>query len=267
MKALVSDNSLDRGAMRVAMMLLDYYNPKTDTAFPSYGRLAIDLGVDRRNVIRAIQSLVSSGWFEITVKGGRAHPNRSNRYRPCWDKALETVSPASPFNEGETVTQTVIKGDANGHKGCHTRHPNLLKNLVNNQVKRRKGDQQGCEPCGSPLSEEEVKDEFARFFKQYPKQEGNLEAFEEYTRVLNEEDVTPDELLHAVMQYGVSVMDKDPQYIKFPSNWLKGKGWLDNPKPPNTKKPGSRKSTITAMAEIVSDDPAVALRKKMAGLK
>jgi hypothetical protein len=53
-----------------------YLNHKTETAFPSVGRLARELNTNRRNVQRAFDQLVESGWLGREIGGGRAHTNR-----------------------------------------------------------------------------------------------------------------------------------------------------------------------------------------------
>lgn len=68
---------------RVATAILDHFNRKTGQCDPSLDTLARLLGINKRTVIRAINSLQAKGYFSRDRHGGKFH---RNSYTPLWTK-------------------------------------------------------------------------------------------------------------------------------------------------------------------------------------
>ncbi len=69
--AMIRDGGPSVLQLRVAWRLIDWTNPNTGAAWPSYETLADELGVNVRSVIRAIKRLIETGWFGVNPAGGR----------------------------------------------------------------------------------------------------------------------------------------------------------------------------------------------------
>lgn len=79
LRQLVTDRSLSAGALRVGIELAQYLNHETRMAWPGYGKLKKNLGVDRSTVIRGVNALEERGHIHVTRRRtGRL--NKSNRY-------------------------------------------------------------------------------------------------------------------------------------------------------------------------------------------
>jgi len=91
--------------------IMDLLNVDKGYAWPSYERLAEELNLTRRTVIRAIDKLARCGFLDVTRSCGRGN---ANQYRltlpPIAEAASEVVIHSS---EG------TIKGDIGDHKRCH----------------------------------------------------------------------------------------------------------------------------------------------------
>lgn len=117
---VASDASLTATSVRLAIVMLSYFNRETREARPAVATLAVNLQVSERSVQRAIAEL-EQRHLQVTSGGGR---RRANRYRwkiealdsawkprqTCQGLADETPSGTSPF-EDERVTALTVKGD------------------------------------------------------------------------------------------------------------------------------------------------------------
>ncbi len=82
-KAIGLVDDLHATERRVCAALLDHYNRKTGQCDPSLGTIATLLNLDRRTIIRSIQSVVRKGYFFKDRHGGKFH---RNSYEPNWNK-------------------------------------------------------------------------------------------------------------------------------------------------------------------------------------
>jgi predicted transcriptional regulator len=87
-KALCLCQDLNTTERRVLAALLEHFNRKTAQCDPSVERIATLLGVSRRAVFRALNSLVSKGYLTRVSHGGYSH---RNKYIPKWDFYLGVI--------------------------------------------------------------------------------------------------------------------------------------------------------------------------------
>ncbi|QND73646.1 helix-turn-helix domain-containing protein [Tardiphaga robiniae] len=82
-KAINLSDDMSATEKRVAATILDHFNRKTGQCDPSLDTIAKLLGVHRRTVIRAVNSLVKRGYLRKQRHGGHFH---RNSYLPVWDR-------------------------------------------------------------------------------------------------------------------------------------------------------------------------------------
>lgn len=80
----------DLGFRAVYILASKYLNRERNEAWPSFQRLADDLGVTPRGVQKALRRVESAGHLEIITGSGRGH---TNRFRPTAKKG----NSGSPF--------------------------------------------------------------------------------------------------------------------------------------------------------------------------
>lgn len=126
--ALLADEKVTEGMWRTAFALLDHHNTKTGRCDPSYAALAERARLDERTVKRAVNQLVTAGWFaKIVGGGGKGGRGRRNAYVP----ALKRVVPGSPFIDAERVAHQVEKGGPPVPKRVVPGPPEHLKEHMN----------------------------------------------------------------------------------------------------------------------------------------
>jgi hypothetical protein len=115
LKAVAADDTLGRLALRAAITLAVYFNNSSGRAWPSIARLATELKADRRNLQRALDTLVRAGLID-RKRGGRGRGNSNSYWRA---KGGKTDRP-----KDETVR--AVNSTLKGRSGLP---PNKTKNL------------------------------------------------------------------------------------------------------------------------------------------
>lgn len=74
-----------------------------------------------------------------------------------------------------------------------------------------------------------VSELFNQFWRNYPKQQGKGQAVVEFANALNH-GANAQEIITKAKEYAdyVTAENTEMQFIKYPANWLKRQGWLDN---------------------------------------
>jgi hypothetical protein len=70
---------------------------------------------------------------------------------------------------------------------------------------------------------------FEDWWRQYPRKRAKEAARRAYERVLRRGLATREELLAGAMRYAAEQTGRDPNFTKFPANWLNGGCWQDEP--------------------------------------
>jgi len=68
--------------------------------------------------------------------------------------------------------------------------------------------------------------DFEIFYKAYPKRVGRGQAVKAYEKS-RKEGASADQILNGAVAYAAACTETDKQYIRHPSTWLNGQGWLD----------------------------------------
>lgn len=130
------DRELTPTAVLTALALLKFFNHKSGEAWPSNATLAVELGVDRRTIQRALALLVERRHLTVigSRRGGRRH---SNHYQLRLDN-----------KQAETLND-----NQKGPKGRHGRHP-LEKGRQMKTERAANEDQKGRHDCRPNLLNE-----------------------------------------------------------------------------------------------------------------
>jgi Helix-turn-helix domain len=95
LEAVTLDQNMTGSAIRVAnIIVLRYLSRAKGCAWPSFDRLAHDLGAGRSSIIRALALLEGLGWLVIEHNGGR---HATNRY------ALQMQKQCHPWHENSVI--------------------------------------------------------------------------------------------------------------------------------------------------------------------
>jgi hypothetical protein len=80
LQTVLCDRRLNHAAAQVLAALLRRYNDKDRCTWPSIARIALDTGLSRRQVFRALESLESAEVIEVDRSTGKA-----STYVPTWE--------------------------------------------------------------------------------------------------------------------------------------------------------------------------------------
>jgi Helix-turn-helix domain len=230
----------------VGMRLLDHYNAKFGRCDPSFATIARAIGIDRRTVIRAVQTLIADGWItKRTRGGGNGGAHVSNSFDFIWDRAGDSSATTGDSDDTSRVSSESLGGASGdtppsdfgdrppGDSG-DTQNYGIDSNseILNDEVSA--GSKQSCVsdhrddthhhgPSGL--------DSFERWWQNYPLRVAKDDALREYNKIIVAGRASHDDLLRGAMRYGAVCAGKDPRYFPYPANWLKGGRWSDEPEP------------------------------------
>src|ERR1019366_7155910 len=141
LEAVTLDQNMTGSAIRVAnIIVLRYLSRTKGCAWPSFERLALDLGAGRSSIIRALALLEGLGWLVIEHNGGRHATNRyalqmQKQCHPCPENSVirdkETVSTVTPepFERNPLMETNEGHSQANG-AFLAKRHPKLSQSEI-----------------------------------------------------------------------------------------------------------------------------------------
>ena len=116
--AVIAASGLSPITVRLAVKLGIFFNCKTGQCNPGYARLAREIGISRRSVIRAIAALEADGWIAIVRSDGHHdHKSEFTLFVPGERVSLD-VTPTgdkdmSPVQASARVTKNTGTGDKN----------------------------------------------------------------------------------------------------------------------------------------------------------
>lgn len=202
-------------AKLVGLTLWNYTSAEGRNAFPGNRRLANDLGISERTVIRSLALLREHGWITRTSTANRSGPRSlSDVYALAFP--AERVTQACHSVEDERVTN-----DAD-HL---TNEPVSDDTAVSHQ-------QPSTSPKQQPATSVEVNldagREFDLWVKAYPRQEQKGRAKAAYAVARTKTDAAV--LLKEAQAYRdqVTRQKTETQFIKMPANWLAKECWRDS---------------------------------------
>lgn len=111
---LSSMSELSRADLAVAIRIVSAYNAKKGYAYPSLDRIANDVGITRRQVIRSIATLESMPIFTVWHSTGRGH---ANEYSPRFD--LMPTGDIYASRKGDTAV-TISRGQGESERVTST---------------------------------------------------------------------------------------------------------------------------------------------------
>jgi hypothetical protein len=142
LEAISEDQNVTGSAMKVATKIaLRYLSRTKGCAWPSFDKLAHDLGAGRSSIIRALSLLEGLGWLVIEHNGGR---HATNRY------ALQMQKQCHPWHENSVIRdkETVSSLTPEPFEGNPLKEPNEVTALINQRLES--GDSQQLsfkKPC------------------------------------------------------------------------------------------------------------------------
>jgi len=260
MQAAFLDTELGATAKNVFGLLLDHRNGQTGQCNPSIARLAEKLGVGRHAVMRAIKELEVRGWLSARRTQGE-RTDYVLRFPESSDPDQTGCNNATGVREAYRGTSsenaTTTRSENATGTGCKkaTRIPETkpVKESIGGDIpptpRMQDSGPEGVQPH-HPVPEpvrssrpqikvmEEADRDFADWWAQYPKQEGEDGARREY-RAARQRGATAAELLNGAMRYAASVGGKEPRFITMPIYWLRDGRWKDSSQPVRINSPVS----------------------------
>lgn len=116
-EAVARDADLGKLEWRVCVMLVSLWSPRRGYAYPTLRQISDNLGVEKRNVERAISGLERKGVIRVE-RPQRQGRGRANRYLPAFDTVpegnvfdLEKASPATTFSQSSDTEKGVNSDD------------------------------------------------------------------------------------------------------------------------------------------------------------
>jgi hypothetical protein len=242
MCGLLADRTLSPVARNVGLRVALFLNIKSGRCDPSYGVIAHAIGVHRTSAIRAIDALVSRGWLAVN----RSRGWHRNSFRLIFGP-VETVAPELPL----TVAVPLPFGDENSSASAHQTvapvHSNSSSTATliteNEQRKENREGKSLSSTSDAPLNRRAatttklkghaLDDAFERFWREYPRKDGKLDARKAFPHALGR--ATADEIIAGAHRYRIEQEQAgtEKRYLKLPAGWLRGGRWADEPARPN----------------------------------
>ncbi|MEK2588768.1 hypothetical protein ABQ284_12490 [Lentilactobacillus buchneri] len=176
--------------------------------FASNNHFAEFFGVSRSRSSQIITGLIKKGF--VTATYDRAETKQITK-RHLW-----------VVNKLTTPSKFIKQGYLENCEGSNTSYSNTKDNAL---LPKTSGS--------------EVKDNFDKLWKLYPKKKGKAKAFLAYKRALKN-GVTNKEIQDGIVKYlsEIKHLKTDEQYIKYGSTWFNNQAWDDDyqtPKPQSSK--------------------------------
>jgi hypothetical protein len=217
-----ANKNLNASAVRLLIALVDYFTGK-DGCFPSYAQMAERAAMSRDTAMTEIKSLRREGLIHVQeTSGGR---NQRNRYYfKCTQK---TVKPTAPFS-GETVAPTPLFTD---ETVAYTPPPSGVHATANGGVHATRSNPIFSTPSNNPKGADAHDASFERFYSAFPERAGPTKkgaaarAFREAMAYAG----SAEQIIAGAKRYAWDRKGQDPKFTRAPHNWLRERGWEDEP--------------------------------------
>jgi hypothetical protein len=228
----MSDAGIFSGtALRVAFRLLyRHMNGVTGRCDPAVETLATELGLDRRNVQRAIRELEASGWWQVVGRGRGAGRGHTSSYRPILEKGAvaENASPVTHFE---------------GEKMRHFRSEN-----ASSETPKPIRTEKRLPPIVPPRGREsDFADAFEVFWAAYPPRSPHSNpkkpALNNFAAALRR-GADPADIVRGAENYALCAKQHitDRKFIAQATTWLSQERWKDHRQPPAEVPPRKKHS-------------------------
>ena len=237
LEQVARDADLRPSAARLAIVMSGLINRETGDAWPSIDHLAAELGMSRRGVQKAVESLVERGYLERDLGGGR---KLSNRYklRIPGDKGRTPVHGFDPkqrtpvhgnSDKQRTAVHPLEAERANGRsdKGRTPVHPTPFKETNEDRdLSLSLSDSQKS----STAKAKSTDPNFGEFWQHYPRKAGRKNAERAFAKAVKD-GTDPRDIIAGSMRYAAERDGQEPRFTKHPATWLNGGHWEDEPTP------------------------------------
>jgi hypothetical protein len=241
LQLVATDRALPPGAASLAIVLSQYINRKSGTAWPTQETLGRVLATTTRAIRRNVEALVAHGHLSVTVARGRHRPNI---YRlvlkfgmPPTAAAPQKPDSAVPLSEPENRTLPPENRIPLGKKQDGPVLQNHLKEPTEEPSEGEilsppplLSESNPTERTSTPPTqrpEEPPNDGFDRFWAIYPRHVAKGAARRAFTKALKRIDI--DTLIDGARRYGAETSGREPRFIAHGATWLSGERWLDEP--------------------------------------
>lgn len=232
--AALTDPDLSVGAAAVLARLLWHFNAadrdREHRCFPSYEKLAADLGFKKRHTICLAQELQARGWIIIERRHSeRTGQQTSNSFRILFDRARsldEGAAQCTPLT-GEGAPQCTPGVHHSTSLGVHHNAPEIGNTNKGTEHSPFGGEKQSARKAKGP-TEEEVQSALDLLKVSYPKRPApKWSKTRSRLAAILRRGVSPDLLAAKAREYGQQCARerREPQFIQQPDTWLNQEGW------------------------------------------
>jgi len=207
MVALTQCETLTDLAVRVGVHIMKYYNADDDYARPSFGKIAKEVGAERRSVIRAVDQLGEAGFY---IKIELPDKTKPNGYRPNW----ELVTRESP-------ALVTVESPPSDRRVTSTSDSRVTRTHLKNPLKEHT-------PPTPPGGTDDLDSGFEEFWQALPKSRkgGEKHCRQKYAGIIESGEATHAEIVAGAERYRRSGHDIS-YFTMAPMTFLKGAHWND----------------------------------------
>jgi len=252
--AVMAASDLTAGTRLLAARLAMHVNVEDGRCDPSVATLAREVAMSTRWAAKSIADLIEAGWIERRSSRGRHANSYSLRLDlvtaggPDEEPATgETLNVSSGMDasttkqssgltpsygsglEPRTLNQSVANPEEFDIEPGSTVHPNIKRRIENREGTLPLPPQTRSVSPAQGTSLPGVSDDFTRWWRAYPRHEGEAGARRQFERVISSGEATAEQLIAAAARYASSRQGEQQRYTKFAENWLKGAHWADEP--------------------------------------
>jgi hypothetical protein len=200
------------------LLILASFADEMGECFPSITRLVKATRLSRRQVIMSLKRLVEMGELRVLKSAGCG-----NRYQ-CTCGTSATTAPVQPLHGGGATTAPLLV------QPLHPEQPREQPTNSTPPIPLVNGDGEShprrrFAPGVSAKKKKEPSPEFLEFWREYPKHEGCLRAWEAWQK----KNPPLEEVLEAVKkQRKRGPLSVEKRFIPLATSWLNGERWDDD---------------------------------------
>ncbi|QGW24260.1 MULTISPECIES: helix-turn-helix domain-containing protein [unclassified Dietzia] len=260
-----SGRNLKPTTKNVGTELFNYANERGYNVRPGPSTIAKDLGIDKRTVTKAIETLRESGWITLVAKGGVFEgKNTPNSWRLTFPSA--SVAESEPeggsasgglSNRGGPTTLTP-RASRPSPPGPSDPDPQGLTTLQRDHLTNHstvhgtdsfahsgveaQGAAGASAPAGAPHMDDE---EFQKFWDVYPNRRDRKRAYPFFVEARTRASL--DAIVAGAQRYAD---DPNRDLTKDPKTWLAGECWNDELIPSRPKKKSSTEKSLDLLRNV-----------------
>jgi hypothetical protein len=284
MRGVADDTAITVIHRFVLMRLCLHRRDDSGRCDPGANLVALETGIHRATIFRAIDAGIKAGWIAPRAHGGRMEAHYELTFPPTQQSLWGDGSAPQQSQHGDCSNDpTVARVRPNSRTGATQQSQRQRASVANSNTSTRNGrlygrlnGRESLSP--TPLSADpkratkkkstpDTGAAFEKFWRAYPKRVAKGAAFKAFAKA-TEGGTDPEALIAGAERYANERVGQEDRFTKHPATWLNGGCWEDEPAPSNglvidanghevhppTRRRGEPRDVLDEIAAEVADE-------------